>query len=253
MVLDLRGCDLWQREFASHLGDSEADDDDGSGVADAAALAEWAEWAHPDDVASGDGPSFYMAALGRTAVLALSSLCALERDASAPVAAALAADKVASAVLVSLAVADGVAETQDSAVADCANAGPDVDGTGAGAAVTGAEGEEGDAGSDSVASAAMDLLGLTLDTPLPVESLQICLACGESGGLGEAGGDRARLKWCSRCKAACFCSRECQRAAWPFHKPHCDVAAPGPAAADEACSAAESCVQASATWLQCGR
>ena len=39
-----------------------------------------------------------------------------------------------------------------------------------------------------------------------------CLNCGASG---------AGLKRCSRCHAAWFCSRACQRAYWPFHKAEC--------------------------------
>lgn len=46
-------------------------------------------------------------------------------------------------------------------------------------------------------------------------SPRVCSACGklESGAT--------KLKQCARCKAAMYCSRECQVAAWPTHKAGC--------------------------------
>jgi len=34
--------------------------------------------------------------------------------------------------------------------------------------------------------------------------------------------DRSKTKYCSRCGNATYCSRECQEAHWPNHKPNCD-------------------------------
>ena len=34
--------------------------------------------------------------------------------------------------------------------------------------------------------------------------------------------DRSKTKYCSRCRCATYCSRECQVADWSRHKPHCD-------------------------------
>ena len=33
----------------------------------------------------------------------------------------------------------------------------------------------------------------------------------------------SKLKYCSKCFTACFCSRGCQVAAWPSHKKHCEA------------------------------
>ena len=33
----------------------------------------------------------------------------------------------------------------------------------------------------------------------------------------------SKLKYCSRCFTACFCSRECQMATWQSHKKHCEA------------------------------
>lgn len=54
---------------------------------------------------------------------------------------------------------------------------------------------------------------------LPPQTLRHCLACGKAG---------ESLLRCSRCRSAHFCSRECQRMAWPSHKRVC-TAAPAPA------------------------
>ncbi|KAI9011606.1 hypothetical protein DFJ74DRAFT_684072 [Hyaloraphidium curvatum] len=43
-----------------------------------------------------------------------------------------------------------------------------------------------------------------------------CYQCGFS-----PEGGQASMKRCSRCKIACYCSVECQRAAWPSHKKMC--------------------------------
>ena len=37
--------------------------------------------------------------------------------------------------------------------------------------------------------------------------------------------ERSKTKYCSRCRCATYCSRECQEADWSRHKPHCDGAA----------------------------
>ena len=37
--------------------------------------------------------------------------------------------------------------------------------------------------------------------------------------------ERSKTKYCSRCRNAAYCSRECQEARWPIHKPHCDTKA----------------------------
>jgi hypothetical protein len=34
--------------------------------------------------------------------------------------------------------------------------------------------------------------------------------------------ERSKTKYCSRCRSATYCSRECQVAAWSRHKPYCD-------------------------------
>ena len=34
--------------------------------------------------------------------------------------------------------------------------------------------------------------------------------------------ERSKTKYCSRCRCATYCSRECQVADWPEHKPYCD-------------------------------
>ena len=39
---------------------------------------------------------------------------------------------------------------------------------------------------------------------------------------GDVAASRKNL-WCARCKEVCYCGRECQRAAWPEHKPTCVV------------------------------
>jgi hypothetical protein len=31
------------------------------------------------------------------------------------------------------------------------------------------------------------------------------------------------LLYCSKCFTACFCSSQCQKAAWPLHKEHCEA------------------------------
>jgi hypothetical protein len=43
----------------------------------------------------------------------------------------------------------------------------------------------------------------------------------------EGGGrtERSKTKYCSRCRCATYCSRECQEAQWSDHKPYCDKAA----------------------------
>ena len=50
-----------------------------------------------------------------------------------------------------------------------------------------------------------------------------CSACGKSKGKGE--GEGGALLQCSRCKDACYCSVECQRADWKVHKKGCKEAA----------------------------
>ena len=37
--------------------------------------------------------------------------------------------------------------------------------------------------------------------------------------------ERSKTKYCSRCRTATYCSRECQEADWKRHKPHCDKSA----------------------------
>ena len=34
--------------------------------------------------------------------------------------------------------------------------------------------------------------------------------------------ERSKTKYCSRCRCATYCSRECQEVDWSRHKPHCD-------------------------------
>lgn len=46
-----------------------------------------------------------------------------------------------------------------------------------------------------------------------------CGWCGKARGEVAAAGGKLRL--CSRCKAACYCSPECQRSAYPEHKAEC--------------------------------
>jgi hypothetical protein len=45
--------------------------------------------------------------------------------------------------------------------------------------------------------------------------------CVNLGGLSEAGLVAGAGSRCSRCRACYYCSRECQLAAWPLHKPVC--------------------------------
>ena len=35
--------------------------------------------------------------------------------------------------------------------------------------------------------------------------------------------ERSKTKYCSRCRNATYCSRECQKAHWTKHKPECDI------------------------------
>eukprot|EP00984_Skeletonema_dohrnii_P011388 scaffold4538_cov86-Skeletonema_dohrnii-CCMP3373.AAC.1 len=35
--------------------------------------------------------------------------------------------------------------------------------------------------------------------------------------------ERSTMLYCTRCRAANYCSRECQKADWPVHKSHCDA------------------------------
>jgi hypothetical protein len=53
--------------------------------------------------------------------------------------------------------------------------------------------------------------------PPPAGGAASCLACGAT---------TERLKRCSRCKAAQYCSPDCQRRDWPEHKLECRAAEP---------------------------
>ena len=44
------------------------------------------------------------------------------------------------------------------------------------------------------------------------------LQCKLPGGTAE----RSKIKYCSRCRCVTYCSRDCQEANWPVHKPICD-------------------------------
>jgi hypothetical protein len=46
-----------------------------------------------------------------------------------------------------------------------------------------------------------------------------CRAAGCS--IGGRGGAADELLLCARCQSATYCSKECQRADWKNHKPHC--------------------------------
>lgn len=45
-----------------------------------------------------------------------------------------------------------------------------------------------------------------------------CLSLQQRSEAQLVGGSRGR---CSRCRACCYCSKECQVAAWRLHKPVC--------------------------------
>jgi hypothetical protein len=58
--------------------------------------------------------------------------------------------------------------------------------------------------------------------------------CVNLGGLSEAGLVAGAGSRCSRCRACYYCSRECQLAAWPLHKPVCKQLQAAATAAAEA-------------------
>jgi len=46
--------------------------------------------------------------------------------------------------------------------------------------------------------------------------------CNPCCSLPERRAERSKMLYCTRCRRAFYCSRECQKAAWPFHKTFCD-------------------------------
>jgi len=46
--------------------------------------------------------------------------------------------------------------------------------------------------------------------------------CNENCSLPSRMVERSTMLYCTRCRTVNYCSRECQKAAWPKHKSHCD-------------------------------
>jgi len=68
-------------------------------------------------------------------------------------------------------------------------------------------------------------------------SSPLCRACGSSG--FSSGGEEHKLRLCARCRAASYCSVECQRRDWPAHKLVCRSEADASAAGQTPLPAAQ--------------
>lgn len=79
--------------------------------------------------------------------------------------------------------------------------------------------KEADAQADQASKPVSDRYSRDLLSP-QLDSLRLNRACGACGKSCEEAG--AKLKTCGRCQAAYFCSRECQKRAWPEHKEECE-------------------------------
>ena len=51
---------------------------------------------------------------------------------------------------------------------------------------------------------------------------KVGLCCNPQCSIPGRSVERSKTKYCSRCRCATYCSRQCQIAAWTGHKPHCD-------------------------------